>query len=305
MDRSRFPPGLTPFAKVEALGNDLIWILDPAASNSVREMSRRAPRVCDRRLGVGADGIVLWNGASHNPELWFLNADGSTAEVCGNGLRALAVGGRDLGFFMPGSICFRITDAVFPVEIAGPGFPSAVGLGIPRFRASPALDEILGAWDASGALVFMPNPHIVVFDGPEARERQEKLAAELVSAVAGGANVGFCTTRDESIELEVLERGVGWTRACGSGAAAAAAATWRAGRFASEVTRVRQPGGILRVWPDPEGRIWIEGEAGLVFLGFLPPDEQAEGCGAGWNVMRRGLGVLGRRWPGIDGDCHD
>ncbi|MCU0610993.1 MAG: diaminopimelate epimerase [Candidatus Eisenbacteria bacterium] len=257
------------FAKVEALGNDLVWLLDPAEVLTVQSYSRHAPALCDRHTGIGADGLVLWDGCESDPELWFINADGSPAEVCGNGLRAIAVAGRDIGLFSQDEFAFRSGGIVFPVVVGGSGKPAAACLGLPGFPCDGAVEETLRGWGITGMLVTMPNPHIVILDGPLDRGTRESLAVRSAGLLPGGANVGFCAVQAGELDLEVWERGVGWTRACGSGAAAAAAAALRRGALARGVTVVRQPGGTLRTWLDEQDRSWIEGDASLVFVGFM------------------------------------
>lgn len=295
---SRATQSCLHFAKVEALGNDFVWLLDSADEAVVREIGPGTFWICDRHKGVGGDGLVLWDGVVPDPTLWFLNADGSPAEVCGNGLRAVAVAGRDLGLFQPGPASFRSAEASFPVEIGTLGSSTAVGLGVPRFAESVAVDEALRSSGASGAMVYMPNSHVVVFGGPVAQDQREAMAAGLASRVNGGANVGFCSVQGDGIDLEVVERGAGWTKACGSGAAAAAASARRLGLIAAEEVYVRQPGGILRTWCDREGRVWIEGDAALVFVGLLPRKTQADGCHAAWNSLAQDFGLTAStsRW---------
>ena len=257
------------FAKVQALGNDFVWVLDPVDAAAASGIGQHAPLICNRHFGVGADGMVLWDGAENGAEVWFLNADGTQAEVCGNGLRAVAAAGRDLGLFAAGRVDFRSAGVCFSVIVRAPDSPLAASLGIPRHEANPGVDRVLKAWSSEGSLVFMPNPHIVVFHSPQAPEQREKLAGELACQVVGGANVGFCTAEEGLLHLQVWERGVGWTLACGSGAAGAAAVALRMGFVSEGVVPVRQPGGMLRVWFDDSGCAWIEGIASLVFVGTV------------------------------------
>jgi len=212
---------------------------------------------------------VLWDGAEEDTEVWFLNADGSVAEVCGNGLRAVAAAGRDLGFFSPGRVEFRSGPSRFSVIVGADDSPVAASLGIPRYHTNPGVDDVVKVWRGAGSLVFVPNPHVVVFDGPTTREDREKMAGQLVNQVTGGANIGFCSREGDALSLHVWERGVGWTIACGSGAAAAAAAACRLGLLPEGGVSVRQPGGELRVWFGDDGCAWIEGTACLVFVGYI------------------------------------
>ncbi len=258
------------FAKVHALGNDFVWVLDASSAGELATWCARAPSVCARHTGIGADGVVLWNGVPHDPELWFVNADGSVAEMCGNALRAVAVGGRELGLFAPGRMHFRSGGESFPVVLGERGAPTAAGLGIPRFHPDAGSEELLSPSNGPIAHLSLPNPHVVVF-GTTHEQEPEVVARACSRRVDGGANVGFARVDGESIDLRVWERGVGWTMACGSGAAAAGVAAMRLGLITRGSCEVRQPGGTLAVWIDDEGRAWIEGDAAFVYVGSTDP----------------------------------
>lgn len=289
------------FAKAQALGNDFIWLLDPVDETSAPDARHYAAGLCDRHEGVGADGLILWNGQSLEPQVWFFNADGSPAETCGNGLRALAVAGRDLHVFTPGLLRFHSGNSCFPVLLGPEGSPPAAGLGVPEFAECPGLEERLGTWGGKGVVVFVPNPHIVVFgDAPVAH--RTSLAHELAACVPAGANVGFASIEEGTIMLRVWERGVGWTKACGSGAAAAFAAAQSLHVTSARTVTVRQPGGDLAVWFDEDGRPWIQGGASLVFVGFLGAPSADD---AAWASLTRRAGTPadeGIRSPSPEGD---
>jgi diaminopimelate epimerase len=121
-----------------------------------------------------------------------------------------------------------------------------------------------------GSLVYMPNPHVIIVEHtPVSQETRETIARKLNECVSGGANVGFFTFQDRNSGfLAVWERGVGWTPACGSGAAAVLR-TCIAFGLADTRLEVNQLGGSLRVERRSDGLIWITGSAGLVYTGTI------------------------------------
>ena len=198
-----------------------------------------ARAVCDRATGVGADGLLVATVGSEVTMVLY-NADGSRAEMSGNGVRCLAAAVR------------RSTrgtwDALEVVTDAGPrhvklsgdrdGGSGSVEMGVVTVGAGPA--GTLG-------VASVGNPHVVVMDDPAwTAEDREKLARGW-SDELGGANVEFITpSAPERIELRVYERGVGWTLACGTGSCAVAAVA-RSRGLSGDVVTVGNPGGDLTV----------------------------------------------------------
>ncbi len=265
-----------PFAKIQALGNDFIWFLKYVDGEPPRHLLADIPLLCHRHRGIGSDGVIFWGPARGNVyPLWFFNRDGSAAEVCGNGLRALCVAGRDLDLVRPGEVWFEISGERFPVEAPQEGNIASVGLGIPHIpRTGSLFDDVreeLRGMDGGGGLIYVPNPHIVVFEEMAKPEgEREKIAAKLSALLPEGANVGFvCACGKHRLNLEVWERGVGRTLACGSGAGAAWAIAIDQGLLEGAGT-VHQPGGDLLVDQRDDERLWISGEASLIFTGSLP-----------------------------------
>lgn len=264
----RYPSVSVRFAKYEGLGNDFL-IVDAAADLDAAMVQR----LCDRHLGVGADG-VLFVGAS---SMRVINADGSTAEMCGNGIRCVALhlarngGPRELTLDTgAGPHRCRVLDledtrAQVEVEMR------SAEVGTP--------DDVfpLEGLELRLTRVSMGNPHAVLFDeiGNAARlgprlERDERFP--------GGVNVGFARVASggRTIELAVWERGVGFTRACGTGACAAAAAAVATGRIPrGEPIEVRLPGGTLRIEVgEPGAPVKMTGPARHVFDGTVDPGER-------------------------------
>jgi diaminopimelate epimerase len=249
------------FAKYHGLGNDFVVIEGPLMD------PERARRLCDRHFGIGADGILtlLPPRAGGDVFMHVYNADGSTAEMCGNGVRCVAR-------FLAASrkLAGRLT-------IETPAGPKSCTLhddGTVSVEMGPAKDLGADSVDVEGEAtagwrISMGNPHLVLFAKADA-ERARRLGPPL--ELAQGANVGFAFLRHQtSLELVVWERGAGLTLACGTGACAAVAAHVRAGKIAAATpVRVRLPGGELSITASADlTSIVMRGPAERVFEGEL------------------------------------
>jgi diaminopimelate epimerase len=232
-------------------GNDFVVVSGPAdlSADGVREL-------CDRRRGIGADGVLVIGAAQGR--CWPVvihNADGSLGESCGNGARCVARylldrhGGESLDLAFPGgTVTARRDEAGIAVKFAAPGSPQRVELdGTHAYRVS------------------FGNPHVVLFVADPAAADLGAIAAAARGA-AGEANVGVAhVVASDLILLRVDERGVGETLACGTGACATVAAAACEQRMAERVT-VRVPGGDLFVRAGPQN-YELAGPAEYVFQG--------------------------------------
>ncbi|MEZ4393166.1 MAG: diaminopimelate epimerase [Polyangiales bacterium] len=271
-----------PFEKYQGLGNDFV-VVDAERWPEAMMNAALARALCDRHLGVGADG-VLWvqrlhgfDGASPQGDrravrLVIWNADGTRPEMCGNGVRCVVVWLADQGTLLDGETVAVHTEAgarAATLHGHGAGAPRvAVEMGAIRL-GDKEIVRVKGD-DVAVQPVDVGNPHGVVFARVED-------PAELVDAVRGlaafphGVNVEVVEALDGALRVRVHERGVGWTQACGTGACAVAAAAVRAGRArAGEEVRVRLDGGELsvRVSETPEGlTARMTGPAVKVFQG--------------------------------------
>ncbi len=269
------------FRKVEGLGNDFL-LLDRRDATAevlaleVAALRERAPALCDRRLGVGGDGLLIAapptsSGAAAT--MIVINYDGSRPEMCGNGLRcvALAVAGADADVVIDtdaGPKPCRVREVSSGTWLHG---QVAVDMGPPRLLGTCAPTAATGR---SFAAVSMGNPHAIAFVGagedPEALARALGPAIERDPLFPGRTNVEFARVEaDGGVTLWVWERGCGITSACGTGACATLAAAIDAGLapYGRDVT-ITLPGGPLRVRQDgPGAPIWMTGPARVVFAG--------------------------------------
>jgi diaminopimelate epimerase len=257
-------------AKAHGLGNDFLLIAREAAP---REPSVWVPRICDRHTGLGADGVILFTteGASA-VRMTLVNADGGEAEISGNGLRCLAayaVARRGL------------TAAHTVVTAAGPRAVEVSRVSDTAYRivtdlGAPILEPVT-TWtlDVEGraltvTVTSMGNPHCALFlEAPASDEMLQELGPRLERhpAFPNRTNVEFVTPLSRrELRVRFWERGVGYTRASGTGSASAAVAAMLNQHVDRDV-RVVCDGGVLEVsWPEG-GTVRQVGDVELVFEG--------------------------------------
>lgn len=281
------------FTKGQGTGNDFILILNE--HGQIDLSSEQVARMCDRHFGIGADGLILVTPTAKSPEAlglldsepeatWFMdyrNADGSKAEMCGNGIRVFAryLLENSLTALTPGSTLPIATRAgVKDLTATAGGF--AVDLGKFRVGAEDTLVKTRGLSVARPGLeVNVGNPHVVV----TLADLAELEALELVKAPIlepspeDGANVEFVVLDEPLIRegvagltMRVHERGVGETQSCGTGIAAAAIAIRHYAGGTQNYWKVSVPGGqvAVRMFPTEDGEhVSISGPAELTFSG--------------------------------------
>jgi diaminopimelate epimerase len=269
------------FAKGHGTENDFVILPDPDGRRDLTPAA--AARLCDRRAGIGADGVlrVVRTAAGPAPEQaglaeWFMdyrNADGSIAEMCGNGIRVFARYLLEHGL------------------AAGPSFAVATRSGVRQVRAEPdgriTVDmgpvavlgpgrTVIGGVVRDGLRISVGNPHLACLVDDALGKFDLAAAPGLDPAdFPDGGNVELVrVTGPATLSMRVHERGSGETRSCGTGAVAAAAA---AAALSSSATKtvpgqwhVTVPGGALTVTLDA-GTSWLTGPAVIVAEGELDP----------------------------------
>ena len=265
------------FSKMHGLGNDFV-VAD--ATRSPLPSVEQIRFLADRREGVGCDQVLMAvrpGAADRDLGVVIFNADGSRAAQCGNGMRCMAVFARERGLVASDEIRFETPGGCVLATVGGAG-SVRVRLGVPRLEpgeipiaasrraASYRLD--IGDDEVRFAAVSMGNPHAVVRVPDVAVASVARVGAALQANpfFPEGVNVGFAqvVARDR-LRLRVFERGVGETRACGSGACAAVVAGRLSGAL-DERTQVDLPGGRLRVEWEGEGEaVWMTGPTAWVF----------------------------------------
>jgi diaminopimelate epimerase len=279
------------FTKYQGSGNDFVMVADLDDSRPLE--AEIVAALCHRRTGVGADGVIRLVRAEQ-PDASFVmdyrNADGSVAEMCGNGARCVGKLVHDLGLSDEREFAIQTRGGVrrlqlhvdddeihrVTVEMGVPGFTKAA---IPM--RGPAWETFLGqSFDLGGGMtvtasaVSMGNPHLVLFvdDDPD-RFHVGHIgpALEHHELFPEGTNVEFAHVFPDGIKTRVWERGSGETMACGSGACAVAVAANEAGLVPTR-TVVRFPGGALEVERLESGEVLLTGEVERVFEGVVDLD---------------------------------
>jgi diaminopimelate epimerase len=258
------------FAKYEGLGNDFL-IVD--APNDALLDPAQVARLCDRHFGVGGDGVLLVTPPTSlgaRATMVVLNADGSRPEMCGNGLRCvalhLALQDRAHG------VSFIVDTDAGPrlVAVERQDKVGSISVGMGRGSPEGEIEHVLGAAKLVFSRVSMGNPHAIAFDSGLDERALDELGPALSARFTQGSNIELVTTRSERVlDLLVWERGVGRTLACGTGACAVVVAAARQGRvpFDSEV-EVRLPGGPLHITVSRETLdVTMRGPARRVFSG--------------------------------------
>jgi diaminopimelate epimerase len=279
-----------PFFKGHGTQNDFVIVPDP---DGVLEIGPEAvAALCDRRAGIGADGLLRVVRAAAEPAAahladraeWFMdyrNSDGSIAEMCGNGLRVFARFLVEAGLAEPGEQAIATRSGVLTAKVAedaGDGTPGDVTIGMGRARL-PGPDGIEVAvgdrrWPALN--VNMGNPHAVAF--VESLDHAGELRTAPLTSPEGvypeGVNVEFVVDRGpRHVAMRVHERGSGETRSCGTGACAVAVAAIRRDGLDPATTgeavsyTVDVLGGRLVITEHPDGRVEMAGPAVIVAEG--------------------------------------
>jgi diaminopimelate epimerase len=258
---------ILPFTKASACGNDFLLVEGAHASGDLAALTRR---LCDRHRGVGADGVEwLFPDAEADVKARLINADGSEAEISGNGTRSVAAeicsrGGKTEVVVRTGAglkTCRLISQNG---GRQGSTFEFEVDMGQPEVGGELSIETM---WlRAVGTKVSMGNPHYVIFveNFQDGWQRQ----AALIGAqpqFPQSTNVEYVVVRGaHEIEIRLFERGVGETESSGTGSCASAVAAIASGRVASPVT-VIAPGGSQTVrW---ENQVFLRGSATLVCRG--------------------------------------
>ncbi|GAB4201253.1 MAG: diaminopimelate epimerase [Wenzhouxiangellaceae bacterium] len=266
------------FHKMHGLGNDFILI--DARQQAFDLPAPQLSSLADRHTGIGCDQwLIIEPPRTHEAcaSYRIFNADGSSAEQCLNGLRCIGLylsrtqqqstlvvdGPTGLARLMVGD------DHQVGVELPPPEFGAGLTGWRQRDTGGAEIIElnVLGK-TFKGSAVSMGNPHLVIFtDDCDAARRQYGLAVSKHPGFSKGVNAGFARISGNQLHLAVYERGSGPTKACGSGACAAAAAAIRHHQLSSPVT-VRQPGGPIVVdWAGAGQPLTLTGPACYVFTG--------------------------------------
>lgn len=275
-----------PFVKGHGTENDFILVPDLDAALAERFDAPLVRQLTDRYSGIGADGLIRVTRTEAVPSLaevadqaeWFMdyrNADGSIAEMCGNGVRVMARYLWENGMAEGPVLAIATRGGVRTVHAEADG-EITVEMGRPKAAKSRQMAFVTvpgHTWPA--VAVSVPNPHAVVFvdDLDEPGRLVEAPSLRPDSVFPESANIEFVVSLGpRHIGMRVWERGVGETRSCGTGVCAAAwAAMRRDGVGAGKAYRVEVPGGTLTVTERPDAGLLLTGPAVLGLSGSVSP----------------------------------
>ncbi|MFI9296806.1 diaminopimelate epimerase [Streptomyces gardneri] len=276
-----------PFLKGHGTENDFVIV--PDADNAVELSPASVARLCDRRAGIGGDGLLHVVRSAAHPEVrhladeaeWFMdyrNADGSVAEMCGNGVRVFARYLQHAGHVTAGEVAVATRGGIKRVHLDKDGSVT-VSMGRAVLSEAGVTVTVDGrSWPARN--VNMGNPHAVAFveDLDHAGNLFTEPPYEPAAVYPDGVNIEFVADRGpRHVAMRVHERGAAETRSCGTGACAVAVATAR--RDGADPLASGNPvtytvdvlGGTLVITEHPDGEIEMTGPAVIVAEGTIDP----------------------------------
>jgi diaminopimelate epimerase len=262
---------MIPFVKAHACGNDFLIIEEQLAE---RRHAALARKLCSRNTSVGADGIeFLERRADGAFFLRLFNADGSEAELSGNGTRCVAAwlasseGRQDVALGTHGGV-----RTCHVVEAADPLYLIESEMGVPRVM--PRTIELPGVGNVAGAMVNVGNPHFVLFVDTDDFGAHGLAWQELGRRISTsplfphGTNVEFVRVMSASeIAFRIYERGCGPTTSSGTGTCASSAAAMALRGTERELTAVAEGGAQRTVWPSADAAMRLTGPAEIICRG--------------------------------------
>jgi diaminopimelate epimerase len=273
------------FTKMHGLGNDFVMV--DGFAESVPNARKLAPEICDRRKGIGADGlIVIMPSKKADFKMHYINSDGSLAEMCGNGIRCLSKYVYEHGLTENTDFVVETMSGLNRQELTVENdrvVDVSVDMGKPYFMRSEipmlgdegkVMDEPLEVDGKKLRITALStgNPHAVMFVDDVAKAPVTELGPKVEhhSAFPNRTNVEFVQVIDRgNVRMRIWERGCGETLASGSGSSASAVASIVNG-FADNDVNVHVSLGILRISWTEGGSITMRGPAAEVFTGEWP-----------------------------------
>ena len=264
-------------AKYQGLGNDYL-ILD-AVRNRVQIQGKKAALLCQRGFGLGADG-VLYGPVQINGKMGvhIFNADGSESPISGNGVRIFAKYLIDQGYVKESKFDIETMAGTIEVEVMN---ARATEFRVKMGKASFISEEIpvtgekreiinetftFNEKEYKATCLTVGNPHCIIFADKVSKEAVKELGPYVENAdeFPNRMNLQLCRLIDRgNLDIEIWERGSGYTKASGTGICAAAAAAYRLGLVESRIN-VNQPGGMIQINIKEDGTIYMTGTVGFI-----------------------------------------
>jgi diaminopimelate epimerase len=273
------------FVKMQGAGNDYIYV-NCFRDSPPKDVPALTRTISDRHFGIGADGLILICPSERgDARMRMFNADGSEAEMCGNGVRCVAKYVYDHGIAKKPVLKIETGRGVLTLEVevaAGKVRQVRVDMGEPILEAeripttwagNPPLNQHLWSSDLQGTAVSMGNPHCVIYVDTITDTLVLGLGPkiEVTPTFPRKTNVEFVrVNRPDDVTMRVWERGSGETLACGTGACAVCVAGVLTGRTQRQIT-AHLPGGDLQLyWNEADNHVYMTGPAVEVFSGEWP-----------------------------------
>ena len=270
------------FAKMHGLGNDFI-IIDNR-NGDIKNFNELALKMCDRHFGIGADGILLVEKSkSSDIKMNIINSDGSTAEMCGNGIRCFSKYVYEMGIVNKQVMSIETLAGIMEVELGidnlkvnsirvNMGSPKVQGECMPYSRDENNLNYTfeVGGKSYNATTLLLGVPHTVVYvdriDKNEVVEKGKKI--ENMNIFPCKTNVNFVNVINKNtIELRTWERGAGFTLACGTGTCASVVACFLLGKTNNKVEALLAGGRLFIEYRDEV--VFMTGPAELIFEGEI------------------------------------
>lgn len=270
------------FAKMHGLGNDFI-IMDNR-NGDIKNINELALKMCDRHFGIGADGILLVEKSEASDiKMNIINSDGSTAEMCGNGIRCFCKYVYEMGIVNKQVMSIETLAGTMKAELDIDGLKVKsirINMGSPKFTGecmpySSAENNLNYTFEVDGksynaTTLLLGVPHTVVYvdriDNSEVLEKGKKI--ESLDIFPFRTNVNFVNVINKStIELRTWERGAGFTLACGTGTCASVVACFLLGKTNDRVEALLAGGRLYIEYKDEV--VFMTGPAELIFEGEM------------------------------------
>lgn len=269
-----------PFEKMHGLGNDFIMLERRHLPNDLYDKAL-AKLLCNRNLGIGADGIIIMDFSSTKDAdfVWnYYNSDGSEAEMCGNGMRCFAKYVFERGFIDETTFSVLTKAGIIKPCIESDGTVT-VNMGSPKLPESLKQELEIGSKKFIFTYVEIGNPHCVIFFNSNVEDSvfyNFGPKIEKHKNFPNGVNVEFAhVLNKQEINLRVWERGAGATLACGTGACAALIAA-SLNNYTENEAKVSLPGGSLKIfWNKELNNVFLNGPSAFVYTGQFNLELQA------------------------------
>ncbi len=275
------------FTKMHGLGNDYVYV-DCIRNPPPRDPVRLSQAVSDRHFGVGSDGLILiCPSEKADARMRMFNADGSEAEMCGNGVRCIAKYVYDHGLVKTPALTLETGRGILKLEMEvadGKVSQVRVDMGEPILAAERIPTTLPGnppinvplSWEGGAVAVTcvsMGNPHCITFvdEITDALVLVTGPKLERHPAFPRKANIEFVrVNRRDDVTFRVWERGSGETLACGTGACAVVVAGVLTGKTERRITAHLRGGDLRLHWSEEDNHVWMTGPAVEVFSGDWP-----------------------------------